>query len=343
MEDNLSERKKRVLHALVDSYISDAEPISSSQIKSKYMPEISSATIRSELATLEELGYLVQPHISSGRIPSSKAYRYYVDCFLNNECNELTLTEKEFNAKFNTIEELVKNTAKIVSDATNYTSLMIYSGTDKVVVKEIKLVDLTDGSALVIIITDNGVLKDKLVDLPMQNDCNYLEIANRLLNTTFAGKSLAQIQNYETPLEENLKGFRRLFEEVIALVSEYKKNRDSQLYLEGADKIFEYPESKDVENLKSFMTIISKKEKLHDLVAGDGSVEFDVKIGDEESEGLKNMALVTAKYTVDGKEIGHVGVIGPQRMNYKKVMSVLKKIGSAIEETGDSNDKTGKE
>lgn len=103
------------------------------------------------------------------------------------------------------------------------------------------------------------------------------------------------------------------------MIDEYRKSRESQLYLEGEDKIFEYPESKDVDNVKSFVSIISKKEKLHDLVKGDGKVEFDVKIGDEESEDLKNMALVTAKYTVDGKEVGHVGVIGPQRMDYKKL------------------------
>lgn len=338
MDEKLSERKKRVLHALVDSYISDAEPISSSAIKSKYMPEVSSATIRSELATLEELGYLVQPHVSSGRIPSAKAYRYYVDCFIKNGCMDEKELSTTFEKRFGTVEEIVKETAKIVSDATNYTSLMVYSGTDKVIVKEIKLVNLTDGSALVIIVTDSGVIKDKTMDLPTDTHNDYVEIANKLLNATFAGKSLSQIQNYDEPLEQNLQGFRKLFDEVIAMVREYKKTRESQLYLEGEDKIFEYPEANDVQNVKSFMSIISKKEKLHDLVAGDGSVEFDVKIGDEESEDLRNMALITAKYSIDGKEVGHVGVIGPQRMDYKKVMSVLRQLGSAIDGNGDNND-----
>ena len=337
MDDRLSERKKRVLQALVDSYISDPQPISSSAIQSRYMPEVSSATIRSELATLEELGYLVQPHVSSGRVPSSKAYRFYVDCMIQNGCDDTDVLKERFETNFRSVEELVKNTAKVVSDATNYTSLMVFTGTEKVVVKEVRLVDLLDGNALVVIITDSGVLKDKMVSIPNDAEGGYVEIANKLLNATFAGKNLAEIQHYEEPMEQTFEAYRGLFRQVVEMIEEYRKTRDSQLYLEGEDKIFEYPESKDVDNVRSFVSIISKKEKLHELVKGDGNVEFDVKIGDEESEDLKNMALVTAKYTVDGKEVGHVGVIGPQRMDYKKVMSVLRRLGGALEDNGDSD------
>ena len=336
MDDRLSDRKKRVLQALVDSYISDPQPISSSAIQAKYMPEVSSATIRSELATLEELGYLVQPHVSSGRVPSSKAYRFYVDSMLEEGCQDVAELENRFDSNFRTVEELVKNTAKVVSDATNYTSLMVFTGTDKVVVKEVRLVDLLDGTALVIIITDSGVLKDKMVSIPADAEGGYVEIANKLLNATFAGKNLAEIQHYEEPMEQTFRAYKDLFRQVLEMIEEYRTTRDSQLYLEGEDKIFEYPEAKDVDNVRSFVSIISKKEKLHDLVKGDGEVEFDVKIGGEESEDLRNMALVTAKYTIGGKEVGHVGVIGPQRMDYKKVMSVLRRLGGALDDGGDN-------
>lgn len=336
MDDRLSDRKKRVLQALVDSYISDPQPISSSAIQAKYMPEVSSATIRSELATLEELGYLVQPHVSSGRVPSSKAYRFYVDSMLEEGCQDVAELENRFDSNFRTVEELVKNTAKVVSDATNYTSLMVFTGTDKVVVKEVRLVDLLDGTALVVIITDSGVLKDKMVSIPADAEGGYVEIANKLLNATFAGKNLAEIQHYEEPMEQTFRAYKDLFRQVVEMIEEYRTTRDSQLYLEGEDKIFEYPEAKDVDNVRSFVSIISKKEKLHDLVKGDGDVEFDVKIGGEESEDLRNMALVTAKYTIGGKEVGHVGVIGPQRMDYKKVMSVLRRLGGALDDGGDN-------
>lgn len=331
MDDRLSDRKKKVLGALVDSYITDAEPISSSAIKNKYMPDVSSATIRSELATLEELGYLVQPHVSSGRVPSAKAYRFYVDCLLS-ECGDTDVDglDETLKRRMSSVEELVRETAKTVSDVTNYTSLMVLSGADSLTVKEVKLVDLYDDSALVLVITDAGVIKDKTVAVPKDADGNYIELANRILNATFAGKSLAEISNSAPVLEENIEGMKALVDEVIRLLAEYKRARESELYLEGADKIFQYPEARDVDNVRSFVSIISKKEKLHDLVAGDGDLEIDVKIGEQASEDLKHMALVTARYSVDGKEIGHVGVIGPERMDYKKVMSVLRQLVRAF-------------
>ena len=339
MDDRLSDRKKKVLGALVDSYITDAEPISSSAIKNKYMPDVSSATIRSELATLEELGYLVQPHVSSGRVPSAKAYRFYVDCLLS-ECGDTDVDglDETLKRRMSSVEELVRETAKTVSDVTNYTSLMVLSGADSLTVKEVKLVDLYDDSALVLVITDAGVIKDKTVAVPKGADGNYIELANRILNATFAGKSLAEIGSSAPVLEENIEGMKALVDEVIRLLAEYKRARESELYLEGADKIFQYPEARDVDNVRSFVSIISKKEKLHDLVAGDGDLEIDVKIGEQASEDLKHMALVTARYSVDGKEIGHVGVIGPERMDYKKVMSVLRQLVRAFDKKDNDPD-----
>lgn len=339
MDDRLSDRKKKVLGALVDSYITDAEPISSSAIKNKYMPDVSSATIRSELATLEELGYLVQPHVSSGRVPSAKAYRFYVDCLLS-ECGDTDVDglDETLKRRMSSVEELVRETAKTVSDVTNYTSLMVLSGADSLTVKEVKLVDLYDDSALVLVITDAGVIKDKTVAVPKDADGNYIELANRILNATFAGKSLAEIGSSAPVLEENIEGMKALVDEVIRLLAEYKRARESELYREGADKIFQYPEARDVDNVRSFVSIISKKEKLHDLVAGDGDLEIDVKIGEQASEDLKHMALVTARYSVDGKEIGHVGVIGPERMDYKKVMSVLRQLVRAFDKKDNDPD-----
>lgn len=339
MDDRLSDRKKKVLNALVDSYITDAEPISSSAIKNKYMPDVSSATIRSELATLEELGYLVQPHVSSGRVPSAKAYRFYVDCLLS-ECGDTDVDglDETLKRRMSSVEELVRETAKTVSDVTNYTSLMVLSGADSLTVKEVKLVDLYDDSALVLVITDAGVIKDKTVAVPKDADGNYIELANRILNATFAGKSLAEIGSSAPVLEENIEGMKALVDEVIRLLAEYKRARESELYLEGADKIFQYPEARDVDNVRSFVSIISKKEKLHDLVAGNGDLEIDVKIGEQASEDLKHMALVTARYSVDGKEIGHVGVIGPERMDYKKVMSVLRQLVRAFDKKDNDPD-----
>ncbi|MDE6614685.1 MAG: heat-inducible transcriptional repressor HrcA [Clostridia bacterium] len=330
MEDKLTERKKKVLQALVDEYITNVEPISSADIQAKYLPDVSTATIRSELSHLEEMGYLIKPHVSAGRAPSSKAYRYYVENFVEDNIIDLEQLRKNITKKYNSVVEIVRDGAKIVSDVTNYTSMLMITNSDTLTIKDVKLLDMYDGTALVLIITDSGVIKDKEIKLPKIED-NYVEVANGLLNKSFAGKTLSQIVNSQVDLDAELKDFKQIFEKVIDVLSEYKKSRDGQLFVEGADKIFEYPESKNYDNIKNFMTIVGRKDKLTSLMKDDGDIEFSIKIGAEDGEGLDNMALVSAKYHVKGKEVGQLGVIGPERMDYKKVLSVLKQLGKIID------------
>ena len=335
MKDNkgLSERRKKILNALVDSYISDAEPISSAAIKDKYMPDVSTATIRSELATLEEMGYLSQPHISAGRVPSSKAYKFYVDNILANESQmDLQQVKSVLATKYASIKEIVKDSAKIVSDVTNYTSLLMISSTDNILVNDVKVIDMYDGTALVLIVTNNGSIKDKTIKLPDTNISNYIEVANGLLYRTFAGKRLVEIVHSHNVIDSQLRDFEQLFEQVLNMIIDYKNARESQIQIEGKDKIFNYPEYNDVNNVKNFLSIVNDQEKLHEIVNDkDGSIEFSVKIGKEDDETLGDMAIVSAKYKFSGEEMGQLGVIGPQRMDYKKVLSVLKEIGTLFE------------
>jgi heat-inducible transcriptional repressor len=334
MDDKLTERKKKVLQALVDGYITSVEPISSGDIQAKYLPNVSTATIRSELSHLEEMGYLIKPHVSAGRVPSSKAYRYYVENFVEDDIIDLEQLRNNISKKYDSVVEIVKDSAKIVSDVTNYTSMLMIANSDTLTIKDIKLLDMFDGKALVLIITDSGVIKDKEINLPKIED-NYVEVANGLLSKTFAGKTLSQIVNSQVDLDAELKDFKQIFEKVIDLLSEYKKSRDGQLFVEGTDKIFDYPESKNYDNIKNFMTIVGKKDKLKNLMKDDGDIEVSIKIGAEDGEGLDNMALVSAKYHIKGKEVGQLGVIGPERMDYKKVLGVLKQLGKIIDNLDD--------
>ena len=335
MKDNkgLSERRKKILNALVDSYISDAEPISSAAIKDKYMPDVSTATIRSELATLEEMGYLSQPHISAGRVPSSKAYKFYVDNILANESQmDLQQVKSVLATKYASIKEIVKDSAKIVSDVTNYTSMLMISSTDNILVNDVKVIDMYDGTALVLIVTNNGSIKDKTIKLPDTNISNYIEVANGLLYRTFAGKRLVEIVHSHNVIDSQLRDFEQLFEQVLNMIIDYKNARESQIQIEGKDKIFNYPEYNDVNNVKNFLSIVNDQEKLHEIVNDkDGSIEFSIKIGKEDDETLNDMAIVSAKYKFSGEEVGQLGVIGPQRMDYKKVLSVLREIGTLFE------------
>lgn len=332
MDDGkLTERKKKILQALVDSYITSVEPISSNDIQSRFLPEVSTATIRSELSTLEELGYLVQPHISSGRVPSSKAYKYYVQNFIEQDDINTDEIEKLVKQRFESVQEIVTDGARVVSDATNYTSMLLIASADSIVVKDVKVVDLFDGSALVIVITDSGVISNKQILLPKTPEQNYIEVANNLLARTFSGKSLSQILCKKNMEFDALMEFEGLCNDVVSIVADFKKSRENKVLVEGTEKIFEYPEYQNMDNVKNFMSIVSHKEKLQGLMSEDGNIEFNIKIGSDDNIDLQNMALVSAVYKVGGKEIGQFGVIGPERMDYKKVLKVLKLLGKIID------------
>lgn len=333
--EKLTDRKKRLLQAVVDSYITSAEPISSAAIQQGYMPDVSTATIRSELAGLEEMGYLVKPHVSAGRVPSSKAYRFYVDRLMENVTPEdIDNLEQEGRARIEGVESVVKEAVKVVSDVTNYTSLMVLEGVDDLIVRNVKLVSLGDDTALVVIITDGGVLRDNVISLPAGCEDGYLDSACAIINGSMAGKSIKSIAGGE--VVAGVEEFKALFDQIVALLRKYAEG--GEVYVEGADKIFAYPEYRDVENVKGFLSVISQKDKLHELTQGDG-VEITVKIGAE--EGVKNMAVVSARYSLSGRQIGHVGVIGPERMDYKKVIKVLTTLGKLSEAKGKKEDGNG--
>ena len=333
--EKLTDRKKRLLQAVVDSYITSAEPISSAAIQQGYMPDVSTATIRSELAGLEEMGYLVKPHVSAGRVPSSKAYRFYVDRLMENVTPEdIDNLEQEGKARIEGVESVVKEAVKVVSDVTNYTSLMVLEGVDDLIVRNVKLVSLGDDTALVVIITDGGVLRDNVISLPAGCEEGYLDSACAIINGSMAGKSIKSIAGGE--VVAGVEEFKALFDQIVALLRKYAEG--GEVYVEGADKIFAYPEYRDVENVKGFLSVISQKDKLHELTQGDG-VEITVKIGAE--EGVKNMAVVSARYSLSGRQIGHVGVIGPERMDYKKVIKVLTTLGKLSEAKGKKEDGNG--
>ena len=181
MEHKLSDRKKKVLRAVVDEYISSPIPVSSSEIQEKYFNDISSATIRVELSALEEMGYLVQPHTSAGRVPSSIAYKFYVENFIGKKPlkkKEIKTIDNFFDKKFTEIEDIVKTSAKVISEITNYTSVIVINNINNVLVKEIKIVGLEPNSALVIIITDSGIIKDNVISLKKFTNPSFIRDAN---------------------------------------------------------------------------------------------------------------------------------------------------------------------
>ncbi len=333
----LSERKKKILQSVIENYVDTAVPVSSAEIQKHCMQDISSATIRSELAALEEMGYLIQPYTSAGRMPSSQAYKYYIDNCLNLSGLEIIdQLENAFHEKLSDIETLMRETAKIISDVTNYTSIVVLDGYNNLTIENIKIVDLGNGSALVIIVTDGGVLKDKTIVLPDGIKDNFLNSVIYSLNNIFAGVKINELEtiDYEQEIDFSIAGFNEIFNKIYDILSQYRTQKESKLYLEGTDKIFKHKEYENIDNVKNFMQIISEKERLKEIMSTDNNagIQVDIKIGKDDSKDLENMALVTATYKINGIDIGHAGVIGPERMDYKKVVNVLEQVNKTLSE-----------
>jgi len=330
MSKELSDRKKRILHALVDLYITTGQPVSSSDIQSRYLPEVSSATVRSELSALEALGDIEQPHTSAGRVPLKDAYKFYVESIDGDKTNMLTDSEtafirEKFIHKLGHIEDISKEAAKVISDMTNYTSFFIEKALVNVEIEEVKLVQLKGSKALVLIVTNKGVIADKAIDLKEDVKTEYLDTATELLNRVFAGRRIDEIDKFVfDEIDEELQGFGEILDGVLDILRIYvTEHSDGNVFVEGALKMLDYPEYNNVEDAKNFLSVISDKESMSELfIDDDSSIEFSVRIGKEDS-GVDKCAIITAAYKVGDDVMGQAGVIGPERMDYKKVIGVL--------------------
>lgn len=337
MSKELSERKKKILHALVDVYIATGQPVSSADIQKGYMPEVSSATIRAELSALEALGYVDQPHTSAGRIPLKPAYQLYVGDIEHNGAGALTDEEtafirKKFADKLSEVRDISKRAAEIISDVTNYTSFAVSSRGGNVMLDEIKLVPLKDGKVLVLIVTDEGIIADKTIDVEGGVKHGYIETATRMLNNVFAGRRVGELEgmDLDSELTAETDAFRDIFDAVLAIIQTYVAEHTDDVVVEGALKMLDYPEYNNVEDAKNFLAVISDHDSVSELLVGDeDSIEFSVRIGKEDS-GVDKCAIITAAYKVGDEVVGRAGVIGPERMDYKKVIGVLDYMKKAL-------------
>ncbi len=339
--EKLPERKHNILKAVVEEYIREAKVVSSGELQTKYFSSISSATIRAELAALTDMGFLCQPHTSAGRSPTPRAYKYYVEYFVNRkplQKKDVQLIDASFAAKFNAVEDIVRTTAKVISDITNYTSVIVLQNVDGVEIKQIKLVCLDSHSALVIIITDSGIIRDKVINLKNRVDDEFIANASLMLNKIFGGKRVGELDEAMASVDRELDEFKELFDNVVAMLQAYSSVTDESVFMEGESKMLDYPEA-DMGSAKKFLSIIDNKSLMGALIDTADDIEFSVKIGKDETQGMDRCAVISAKYKVNGKELGSAGVIGPERMDYSKVMSVLSYVGKTLNAVRGRNEK----
>lgn len=333
----LSDRKKKILQLVVDDYISTAQPVSSKSITEKYMKDISSATVRSELAQLEELGYLSQLHTSSGRVPSIDAYRLYVSELMDKgklTAKEVGTIKNAFKDHAENLETVVQNTVKVISDLTDYTSVGYASHSDEERIVKIDIFRYKKNQALLLIVTENTFIRDKFIEIPESMTDNQILDASRMISSMFVGKKFGEIIGLNEAIAEEFQGYREIFDSVMSAIEDYVTNGNGEIIMEGEGKILNHPEYNDSQKVKNFLSVVTSKDKLADLLAEDkDNIEINIKIGGEDGKEIpSDCSLVTATYSASGVKIGTYGVIGPLRMDYQKVVSVLEGVGKILED-----------
>ena len=326
----LDERKKKVLQAIVEEYINTAEPVSSNSLTNNHGLNCSSATIRNEMAELEKIGFLDKTHTSSGRIPSAKGYRYYVNELINDQdisLEEIKYISEKLETKVNEIEELTKIAANTISEITHYTTVSIGPKTNT----QIKFVLLGSRMIMAVILTDTGLVKETIIKFDEDINEKQVETMNYMFNNKLKNQP---IETIDRPLEEYLYDEMTYSINVIKpIIEQIKKvlQEDNKIYLEGANKSFDLPEFNSLEVAKNFVNILDTKELVADMLNSGFAEDINVYIGEEnEKEELKDFSIVTFKHKVNGKDVGTIGIIGPKRMDYSKVISVMKYINKKL-------------
>lgn len=328
----LNERKKRILHAVVANHIKTADPVGSRTVARSYRIGLSSATIRNEMADLEEMGYLKQPHTSAGRIPSQKGYRYYVDHLMS--ANRLTDEERLSISrslgldKMREIEQIIANAVKVLSSVTNQTSLIMGPQFKKSTFQQMRILPLDEKRGLVVLITDSGFIKNKVIELNQSLSPAELHQVVSYLNQKLYGLTIDQVT---TSLINELKRdlFRRLeiLEQAFILLEEsLREEQQARVFLGGTTNILNQPEFKSVEKVHQMLSLFEQESLLFEILEKNLSEEgIVVKIGTEnEHEDIQECALITATYKINQRILGTVGVIGPTRMDYQWVIAVLR-------------------
>lgn len=334
----LDDRKKKILQAVIDEYINTAEPVSSGTLVEKYELDYSSATVRNELADLESKGYLDKPHTSAGRIPSEKGYRFYVDELLNEEdisLEEVKYISSKLSEKVNEIEDLTKIATSTLSEITHYTTVAIGPKTDMQIIQEIKFVLLGTRMLMVVIVTETGLVKETIIKYDEDVTQSQIETLNNLFNSKLQGKPLSKI---DKPMEEYIFAEISYSVDVIKpIIEQINKviDEENNVYMQGATKAFDLPEFKSLEIAKNFINVLDTKELVVDILNSGFAKDINVYIGDEnDNDQLKDFSIVTFKHSIGDKDLGTIGIIGPKRMDYSKVISVMKYISKKMKERG---------
>lgn len=328
-------RKFRILQAIIDDYILTAIPVGSRTISKKYETGLSSATIRNEMSDLEELGYLDQPHVSAGRVPSAKAYRLYVDQLLQQgriHEGDVDSIRTHFTDRARQMEDVINHAAQVLSNITQYTSIAMAPKGRELRVRNLQLVPVSSTSALLVMVTDGGIVRDSVIRVGKDMDADALYTISQLLTTQLAGHTLAEAKAIIASAAIDTDREQKMVTGITDLLVDVEQQSiQGKLVVGGTSNILNFPEYSDVEKAKSFLSVLEGKEKLLQLLGQGEEMAFTVRIGPETGiPELVDCSLVTATYRLGNHTHGTIGVIGPTRMQYERVLGVLNVMGRQL-------------
>ena len=323
---DLTERQLNILKAIVKDYVETAEAVGSRTISKKYDFGISAATIRNEMSDLEDMGYLVQPHTSAGRIPTKKGYMLYVDSLMGNrelEDNEKEMLRKCVENNFNRVDDLLDELSKILSSITNYTTVAVYDRNRGLrTIKHIQLVSLSPEKILLILVADNGEIKSREFDTFVELPQAKLNVISNSLSNKLSGKKFSELdEEMVAYIKYEIGEYSEIVDDLVYLLN---ADSDYKISMNGATNIFNYPEFSDMVKAKSFLNMLEERESLAKMIRTKGIQKDNLNIvignGDDVSTDL---SIITATYNVQDDLQGKISFIGPTRMDYSKVYSIL--------------------
>lgn len=340
MQD-LDERKRKILKAIIQTYLETGEPVGSRTI-SKYTDlKLSSATIRNEMSDLEEMGYILQPHTSAGRIPSDKGYRFYVDQIMQEKEQEVTEVKELMIQRVDRVELVLKKLAQLLAANTNYAALISGPQYHRNKLKFIQLSMMDDRKLLIVTVVEGNLIKNTMVDVPRNISREELLNLNILLNSALNGLTIEEINlDVISRLKEQAGAHSGLVDTVLTEVARAIRadEEDLQIYTSGATNIFKYPELSDGDRASELLKAFEQKDVLQELITdvNEASDEtgIQVYIGNETPvQTMKDCSVVTANYDLGEGIRGTIGIIGPKRMDYEKVLGTLKNLMKQLDTT----------
>ncbi len=332
----LSERKLRILQAIISDFVSTAEPVGSRSLSKKYNLGISPATIRNEMADLEDMGLLTHPHTSAGRVPSEKAYRLYVDDMMKK--SELSDSHKEVISRtlfdnFEALEKTIEHATKLLSNITNLTAFAISPQTNEDIIKMINLLPLDEDRVVLMIVSESGKISNTTLKIDSGYNEEMLGILAKTMTYTYRGHTLTQALKIDiiSDLENDMDAMSHFAHKLVPnFMKTIEEMLNVDIYMDGITNIFSIPEYSDISKARAFMELVNNKNELIKTMSDRGTGTI-ITIGEENQvDDLKDYSLITATYKVGDKYVGQLGVIGPTRMKYEEITSVIEYLTNNI-------------